>query len=285
MEVYLDCLPCFLRQVLETTRMITNELDVQDKIMQDTIGLVLQYKRYKYSPELGRDMHNIIKKYTDIADPYKTIKEKSIELAEDLYPSLKHFLYRKYDNRLYWALKVSAMGNIIDYAINHHIDIKACIENELEKEFAINDIERFEKQFRNAKTLLIIGDNAGETVFDKVLIEDLLQLKITYAVRSEPIINDATYEDAYASGLSEHCNIISTGCNAPGLILEESSKEFSDIFRHADIVISKGQGNFETLSDVDREVFFLLKVKCPVVANLVNVDVNEYIFKHSGKIN
>lgn len=255
---------------------------MQNKIMEDTIELVSKYKKYKYSPELGRDMHNIIKKHTGNSDPYKSIKDESIKLADDIYPSLKHFLYRKYDNRLYWALKVAAMGNVIDYAICRDIDIGKCVENELEKEFAIYDNERFEKLLKNAKNLLIIGDNAGETVFDKVLIEDLLQFNITYAVRSEPIINDATYEDACASGLNEHCRIVSTGCNAPGLILEECNKEFVDIFENADIVISKGQGNYETLSSVKRDIFFLLKVKCPVVANVVNVNVNEYIFKWKG---
>ncbi len=143
----------------------------------------------------------------------------------------------------------------------------------------IFDIEQFEDRLKHAKTLLIIGDNAGETVFDRVLAEDFSHLDITYAVRSEPVINDATVEDARASGLDRCAGIISTGCNIPGLILEECSEEFLNIFNNADIVISKGQGNFETLSAQKREMFFLLKAKCPVVSKDLGVDINDYVFK------
>ncbi len=107
-------------------------------------------------------------------------------------------------------------------------------------------------------------------------------IDITYAVRSEPIINDATIEDARASGL-EHCtNLVSTGCNAPGLIIDECTTQFKDIFNNADIVISKGQGNYETLSEAKREMFFLLKAKCPVIADKLGVSVNDYVFKRNG---
>ncbi len=279
MKIYLDCLPCFLKQVLESSRIVTNDLSIQNKIMEDSIKLVSSYKEYTYSPELGRDMHHIIKKHTKIDDPYKEIKKESIRIAEELYPFLKTFLYKNDEYRLYWALKIAATGNIIDYAIDRDIDIKRTVKNELEKEFAICDLQDFERRLKTAKTLLIIGDNAGETVFDRVLVEELLQSDITYAVRDEAIINDTTYEDACDSGLNVNCKLISSGCNAPGLILEEANDKFLNIFNKADLVISKGQGNFETLSDAKRDIFFLLKVKCPVVADLLDVELNEYIFK------
>lgn len=139
-----------------------------------------------------------------------------------------------------------------------------------------------EYKLKKAKSLLIIGDNAGETVFDRVLIEDFLNLNITYAVRSEPIINDATIEDAYASGLEKCATLISTGCNAPGVILDECNEEFLNIFNNADIIISKGQGNYETLSEEKKEIFFLLKAKCPVISEKLGVSVNDYVFKWNG---
>ncbi len=126
--------------------------------------------------------------------------------------------------------------------------------------------------------MLIIGDNAGETIFDKVLIEELLNLEIIYAVRSGPIINDATIEDVELAGLNRQVRLISTGCDAPGVIRTECSQEFLKIFDEADIVISKGQGNYETLSEEEREIFFLLKVKCPVIAKHIGVDSGDYVF-------
>lgn len=280
MEIYFDCLPCFLRQVLEASRTATDDIDIQKKILKETAMVIADFESYDYSPEVGRVMHNIVKKYTGIDDPYREIKNRDLKAAEEAYPYLKHFLHKK-NNRLYWALKISATGNVMDSALYKNIDIQSCIDNELHKEFTICDIERFESLKKNAKTILIIGDNAGETVFDRVLTEELLDMDITYAVRNGPIINDATLEDAYASKLNYRTKIISTGCNAPGVILKECSKEFLEIYNKADIVISKGQGNFETLSEQKRETFFLLKAKCPVIAKKIGVNINDYIFKNN----
>ncbi len=281
MEIFLDCLPCFLRQVLEASRLVTEDKDIQEKIIKETIKLISDYPNYRYSPEIGRAMHQIVKKHTGVNDPYKHIKSESINKALKIYPSLKYFLYKK-PERLYWGLKIAATGNNIDSAIYSDINISKCIENELEKDFSICDIEKLESKLKRAKKLLIIGDNAGETIFDRVLVEEFLNLDITYAVRSEPIINDATIEDARASGLDHCTRLISTGCNAPGLIIDECSEEFLKIFSDADIVISKGQGNYETLSDNTRNIFFLLKAKCPVISNKLGVNVNDYVFKWNG---
>lgn len=284
MEICLDCLPCFLRQVLEASRMATNNMEIQTEIMKDTVMLISDYERFRYAPELGRAIHQIVKKHTGIKDPYRSIKCDNIRSALAIYPSLKHFLFKKED-RLYWALKIAATGNIIDSAINKDINIDKCIMNELEKEFTICDVNRMENELKRAKSLLIIGDNAGETVFDRVLIEDFLYLDITYAVRSEPIINDVTIIDACASGLEQCSKLISTGCNAPGVILDECSEEFLNIFNNADIVICKGQGNYEALSEQKRGMFFLLKAKCSVISERFGVNVNDYVFKWNGVYN
>ena len=278
MKIYLECLPCFLKQVLEASRLATERTDLHEIIMKETIGIIGDYERFRYSPEVGKVMHQIVKKHTGNKDPYEQIKKENIENALELYPSLKHFLYKK-EERLYWALKIAATGNTIDSAIYHNINIKKNVENEIEEKFSICDIDKLKSILKHAKNLLIIGDNAGETVFDKILVENLLHLDITYAVRNNPIINDATYEDAIASGLGNCTKIVKTGCDAPGLILDECNDEFIKIFKNADIVISKGQGNYEALSDTDRDLFFLLKAKCNVIANKLNVNINDYIFK------
>lgn len=280
MEICFDCLPCFLRQVLDASRLATSRTEVQAKIMKETAKLISDYEKFRYSPEIGRAMHQIVKKHTGVLDPYKDIKSENIRNALEIYPSLKRFLFKKAE-RLYWALKIAATGNIIDSAIYNDINIEESVIKELEKEFTVCDVDRLENEIKRAKSILIIGDNAGETIFDRILIEDFLYLDIIYAVRSEPIINDATIEDARASGLGQCTRLISTGCNAPGLILDECSEEFINIFNNSDIVICKGQGNYETLSE-QRGLFFLLKAKCPVISEKLGVSVNDYVFKWNG---
>jgi len=279
-DIYFECLPCLLRQALEASRLATDDIEIQKEIMKQAALSISDYQNYRYAPEIGREIHGIVKKTAGISDPYKDIKARSIKAAEELYHFLKMFLHKKQD-RIYWALKISATGNIIDAAINKVNDVTnlSCIESEVEKEFAICDIEYFKKRLKNCKNLLIIGDNAGETIFDRVLIEDMIDHNITYAVRSEAIINDVTLEDAIDSKLDICSTVVSTGCNTPGLIVEECSATFKKIYNEADIVISKGQGNYETLSGQSREIFFLLKAKCSVLADLVGVNVGDYIFK------
>ncbi len=251
--------------------------ETQAKILKAAIDIIKEYNSYRYAPEVGRAMHLLVKQHTGIADPYQRLKQKHLELALQYYPDLKRFLFQKSD-RLYWVFKIAAVGNVFDAAINSDIRDSDYLRKELPKEFKICDIERFRDHLKNSRTMLIIGDNAGETVFDRVLVEEMLNLNIIYAVRSGPIINDATVEDAESAGLNRQARIISTGCDAPGVILSECDREFLKVFLEADIVISKGQGNYETLSDEKREIFFLLKAKCPVIAADLGVDLGDYVF-------
>ena len=275
MRVFLDCLPCMVQQILDASRMATGDTALQQDIMEEALDIVSRYRDYRNAPEAVRDVHRIVKRKTGQNDPYRAVKDGAIASALSLYPFLRRYLDQKQDT-LFWALKAAATGNIIDAAICKDITIDEGIEKELEKPFAICDIDAFRDKLDAAKTLLIIADNAGETVFDRLLMERLEGVSITYAVRDEPIINDATIEDARASGI-EGC-VISTGCGAPGILFEECSDAFLEIYREADLVISKGQANFETLSGADREIFFLLKAKCPFIGSHLGVDVNQYVF-------
>jgi uncharacterized protein with ATP-grasp and redox domains len=279
MKAYLDCLPCMLRQVLEASKISTDNEELQNKIMAEALKGLADYKEYRNSPEVCRVMHGIVKQRTGVADPYREIKQRGIQTALKLLPALKRYVEDRKD-RLYAALKAAATGNVLDSSISSSIDFEACLEDEFNKPFTICDIHALEEKLKVSKTLLIIGDNAGETVLDRILIEELPPLDVTYAVRSAPIINDATKEDACASGLESYARIISTGCDVPGVNLDECSREFLDAFYGADIVICKGQGNYETLSECDRDLFFLLKAKCIVLARLLNVSLNAYVFKY-----
>ncbi|HMM01083.1 MAG TPA: ARMT1-like domain-containing protein [Bacilli bacterium] len=278
MEIFLECLPCILRQALQASRMSTDNIALQTIIMDEAISILSQYKSFRNSPEVAREIHRIVKEQTGNVDPYCQIKRKDLQMALSLYPKLKLFVESKED-RLYWALKAGAIGNMLDSALGFGYDIEGSMDDELGKPFAVCDVSIMKQRLKTAKSLLVIGDNVGETVFDCLLLQQLPSLELTYAVRSAPIINDATIEDAQASGLGQYARIVTTGCGAPGVLLNECSEAFLDIFYNADIVISKGQGNYETLSDCDRELFFLLKAKCPVIAELLGVGLNEFVFK------
>lgn len=277
MELLIDCIPCLLRQSLEAARMATDRAESHNKIMKETIKLLSDYENYKNSPELAREIHKLVRNETGGQDPYLKVKQRDLQAAEDLYPFLKNFLQSK-KNSIYWALKIAATGNNLDSAVYSDLELETCVGNELEKEFSVCDLDVFTEKLHRAENILIIGDNTGETIFDRVMLESFPDVTITYGVRNEPIINDVTEKEAIASGLNTVARVVSTGCGAPGAILSDCSDEFVDIYNKSDIIISKGQGNFEALSEEQGNLFFLLKAKCPAIARKFHVNVNDYVF-------
>lgn len=280
MDLQLDCLACILRQVVEASRMATDDKALHGKIMDEALSRIAEYRNYKSAPALTREILSIISRHTGVSDLYAEVKNSDIEEAKEILPRLKAFL-DKTDNKLYWALKIAATGNVIDRAINHAANgVETLIEKEVKRKFAIDDYAIFEEMIADARNILVIGDNAGESVFDRILIEHLPGKNFIYAVRSGPTLNDVTMEDAVRSGLDGCAKIISSGCDSPGVMLEECSREFLDVFWGADMVISKGQGNFEMLSGCGREMFFLLKLKCYAISAAMQTGLNEYVFKY-----
>jgi len=283
MELFLECLPCVLRQAMEAAKLSTDDEALQKQMIAEVLGILGRYEAFNSAPEIVREFHRVLKARTGAADPYAAIKQRDLETAIRLLPELKRQLSQK-DDRLYWALKAAATGNVLDSAIGLTIDMSR-FDAEFEKPFAVCDIGVFQQRLENAKSLMVIGDNTGETVFDGLLLEQFPGLRLTYAVRSAPVINDATAEEAVASGLDRYAEIISTGCDIPGVLLEECGGEFLKRFREADIVISKGQGNYETLSECPRDIFFLLKAKCPIMAKVQGVSLNDFVFRYSAGTN
>lgn len=278
MELFLDCLPCALRQVLESARLATDDERMQGRIMEDALQILCGHKRYRTAPELAQAMHELVEKHTGNADPYAGVKARDIAAALKLEPRIRYFASGSADGLL-GALKVSATGNVMDAALYSDYGLESCLTAELEKPFAVNDFDKFKEDLKTAGRILIIGDNAGELVFDKVLAQRLSRgREIFYAVRGRPVLNDATAEDAREAGLADCAAIISTGCGAPGALLESCSDEFRSLFEDADIVISKGQGNFEALAEADRRIYFLLKAKCPRLSKTLGVELGAYVF-------
>jgi len=277
MKTFLDCLPCMMSQALRAGRMATDD-EKKIKELIDSVGAMMKDIPLENTPPETVDIiYKEVRKITGVADPYKKIKESNIQEAISLYPELKEII-RESDNKLLTAIRIAIAGNVIDLGVGKEFNIVEDVRKILNQEFGIFDFNEFVKYLEKANSILYIGDNAGESVFDKILIEELKK-PVTYVVRDIPVINDVTYEDAIASGINEVAEIISSGSSAPAVIPELCDENFMKKFNAADMVISKGQGNYEGLSNVERSVFFLLKVKCHVIANDLNVKENDIILK------
>ena len=277
MKTYLDCLPCFLNQALRAGRIATNDETKIKELLDEVGAMIKEIPMENTPPETGAIIYRKISEITGNNDPYKSIKEKNIAHALQLYPELKKIVKRS-DDRLLTAIRLAVAGNVIDLGVNREFDLVEEIEKILHQEFAVLDYEYFKQELYKAKEILYIGDNSGEAVFDKILIEELGK-PVTFVVREIPIINDITIKEARRIGIDKVATIISSGTTAPGTILELCNQEFIQKFNDADLIISKGQGNYEGLSGVERSVFFLLKAKCPVIARNIGVRENDIVLK------
>jgi uncharacterized protein with ATP-grasp and redox domains len=277
MKTYLDCLPCFLDQALHAGRIATND-EKKTKRILDEVGMMLRDIPLESTPpETGRLIYQKIREITSALDPYKEIKQESTREALRLYPSLKKKVQNSND-KLLTAIRVAVAGNVIDFAADRSFNIEQEVKKLLNKEFAIFDYDKFKGSLREANKVLYIADNAGECVFDRILIEELKK-PVIYVVRDVPVINDATYEDAVEAGMDKLATILSSGSDAPGTIIKTCSSEFKRIFNNSKFIISKGQGNYEGLSTETRAIFFLLRAKCQVIADHIGVNKGDIILK------
>jgi uncharacterized protein with ATP-grasp and redox domains len=219
---------------------------------------------------------------TGIEDPFKEAKAQCTHQALSLYPALKDKVAESTD-RLMTAIRVAIAGNVIDFGSNVAFDLDKDVQTILTQEFAINHYEDFRAELAKAKKILYIADNAGECVFDRILIEEIGK-PVVYVVREKPIINDAVLEDALAAGIGDVAEIISSGTDAPGNILPLCSEKFLEVYREADFIISKGQGNYEGLSEEDRPIFFLLKAKCAVIAKHIGVTQGSIVLMRAPSV-
>lgn len=283
MKVHLDCIPCLLRQVLEATKMSAIDEVVQENCLREVMIYLSNEKRTKILPELGTEVHRIVKRVTGNLDPYNQLKEKYSHMALELYPKLK-FTAENSEDPLLAAVKVAIAGNVIDFGPKVDINLEKEVEEVLNNELAVNDIDQLKKSVFKSRKILYLADNSGETVFDRILIEELLKrnVKVTYAVKDAPILNDATFRDAEIAGITEMAKVMSIGSDCTGVLLKECSRKFLEEFYNSNSVISKGQGNYESLSEIKhKEIFFLLKVKCPIIAEDIEVETGSTILKRT----
>ncbi|MFH1655022.1 MAG: ARMT1-like domain-containing protein [Candidatus Omnitrophota bacterium] len=290
MKTYKDCIPCFYKQAREAAK-IAGATERQLKKIADELALIIaRSSDEECPPYVGRKLYQLVIKITGEKDPFKQLKQESNELAIKLYPKLKKIVENSKD-RLLAATLLAIVGNIIDYGAQHSFDIDKEIDTLLHPEFdihnghrkAIFEYDEFKKALDETDSVLYLADNSGEVVFDRVLIEEMNK-KVIYVIRENPIINDALEEDALVCGIDKVARIISSGCDAPGVMLRYCNNEFLNLFESAKMIISKGQGNFEALTfEVAKPIFYLFRVKCDVVAEQIGFHVGDIVLKSHFK--
>ena len=279
MRTYLECIPCFVRQGLEALREVCPDEGRIDRILRRVLTEIAGFEPAQSPPELARAIHGLIRRELGDTDPYLRIKQRSTRQALEVMPEVRRRIERS-DRPFHAAVRFAVAGNILDFALAGlwHPDrlgeTLARAESQPMDEAAV---DRLERAVTGAGTILWLADNAGETVFDRLLIERLSGPRVVYAVKGGPIINDATLADAREAGLDRVADLVDNGSDAPGTVLSLCSDRFREAFARADLVIAKGQAQFETLNEADREVHFLTQIKCPVIGRHHGYAVGDWV--------
>ncbi len=284
MKTYFDCIPCFLKQSLEAARMATDDVNVHSNVLKEVMNHLQTISFSNSPPEISREVHQIIKHLTNSEDPYLKVKNQSNLMAKKMLPKLKKMV-NEADDSLLMSIKLAIAGNVIDFGTSNRFNVEDIVKNIMKKDFVDQGYKEFKKTLREANNILYLADNSGEIFFDKILIEEFVKLekKVTFVVKSNPIINDANLDDAKFAGIDNIASVIAGDkgqkISAPGMLMPYVSNEFLELFKTSDMVISKGQGNYECLSNTDRKIFFLLMIKCPLVAKDIGIDVGKLVLK------
>ncbi len=283
------CIPCFLNQAIEALELTGADRETSINTMKHLLRYLDEADLNLSPPELSMHLHAIIREETGDPDPYLEVKRKSTETVRALLPHLNE-LMKSTGDRLSLAIKLGAVGNVIDFGTPARMDVGEMVDQVVEKGLTVFELQEFRSALKKSENILFLGDNAGEIILDTFLLKELEEMgrNITYAVREGPVINDATKEDALDAGIQNYAGLITTGSYGPGTLLSYANTELISALKKADLIISKGQGNFESLSADPRlkemvkpgtPVFFLLTIKCQIVGKYAGVPEGSTIFK------
>lgn len=285
MNVKFDCALCSINGVLNLFKKNLIEEKYQEEIFKEIMKYYSGVDYSLRSTTINREVKNIICRSSGLSDPFKPLKNIVNQKALEYRKKYESLVFSDAE-AISKAMRLAIAGNIIDFGPTHNFDIEKKINEVLTAEFPIDDSETLFKEIKNAQSILYIGDNTGEIVFDKLFLETINHPNVTFVVRNGPILNDSTMEDALWAGVDRHAKIITTGDDAPGILLESVSDEFLDHYNRADLIISKGQGNFEGLGHItDKNIYFLFTVKCKLIAESINVPIGKSIVKSALKTN
>ena len=272
MKLYLECIPCYIRQALDAAKMVTDDKKIMECLLKESLKAASEFNSGSMGLLTQAKIQRILKEILPNSDPYIEIKKKFNLICLELEEKLKIIIKESADT-FETSLRISLAGNIIDFGPRQTLN-KKIILNAIKKAQHQNldkiKIKLLRKNISNSKKILFIGDNAGEIVLDKIFIEKLPKKKITYVVRGGPALNDSTIEDAEMVGMTKIVRVITTGLDMPAAFLPLCSREFLNEYKKSDLIIAKGQGNYEALIDEEKNIFFLLKIKCPVIAESFN---------------
>ncbi len=289
MKTAIECIPCLIKQAVDSAMLVTDDERAIGNILKMVFAEFSKIDLSLTPPEIASIVQSIIRNELKNSDPYLLIKEKSTKKAFELAPEAEKAIYDSEDP-FSTSIAFAIAGNILDFAKNISWD-EELISNTFS--VALDKASKFDKkkvnslfnELSNASIVLMLGDNAGEAVFDNILIKNLPgAAKVYYAVKSSPVINDVTMKEALQSGIDKNAVIIENGADIPGTVLETCSPEFIDIFHRADVVLSKGQGNYETLNSEKRKIWFLFQVKCPVIGGHCGFDKGSWIILEKPSI-
>lgn len=256
---------------------------VAEAFVTDVNGLLCEFNDLP-NPYFATLIHRKAKELFKCDDLYKQEKEHANGLLLNSYNALKTCIHKN-SRPFNFAAKLAVAGNIIDYGAH---SVKSDIEGQilalLKQPLVVDQSEELEKSIKSAKSILYLGDNAGEIVCDKLFIEYINHPNLIFATRGKAVINDVTYNDAMSVGIDKVCKVISNGFDAPSTLTQHCSDEFMEAYNSADLIISKGQGNFEGLMDEkDKTIFFMLMAKCKPIADMLGVAVGSLVITSNKK--
>lgn len=268
MKTQLQCIPCFARQALDAVNQAVPEPDRREPILRRLMQEIALADWNTTPPAIAQHLQRVIRRELDNPDPYRDIKQQMNRAAIDLLPVVRDYI-QSHPNPLEAAVRASIAGNLLDVGAKTQIaahELEAHLQS-IWNQPLCGHFDRLANAIANANRIVYLADNAGEIIFDKLLVEQLDPAKTTLFVRGAPVLNDATLADAATAGLTDLVPVFDNGSDAPGTILDDCSPQFRQHFNSADLIIAKGQGNYETLSSHPGPIFFLFTVKCELVSS------------------
>lgn len=287
METSHKCIRCFFRQAETTSSLIKLAPHKKRKLHSLLKKKLLQFDPRQPPVVFGRTIYKNISSVSGIKDIFHKEKIRIEKHLLTYINSIEQSLQNTKDP-LYAAAKMCCSANAIDFGAGHTPNVEMLISRMKKIQLRVNNFSEFRAALRTAKTILIIADNCGEALFDRLFIEQLLRysprLQIFYATRARPIINDVLVSDAKRMGIHKIATVLSSGCDYPGIIIRHTSSRFKKIYGRADIIISKGQGNFESLYDPLKNIFYLFKIKCKTVSEYLSLPASSVLFLHNRSV-
>jgi len=283
MKIEKECLDCIFSQSTRVSDFLKVSPSQAKKISEIANQQIKKFDHESTPPHNATPMYEAIANYLQVDDIYADMKIQASKKAEEFIFTCKDAIASGNDP-LEGAIKTAIAGNVIDLAAEVMFDLEEEIANIFETNFAIDDFQKLKLKLSTTKKLVYLADNAGEEVFDKICIETIKEvypdIEVFYFVRGKPIINDLTVSHAKKSGLDQVAILIDSGVPTPGYAIDLADQKAHEIFLNADCIISKGMGNYECLGvEKDYPIYFLLKVKCQVVARAIGATLGDIICK------